>query len=172
MVLKRLNRVSTTVTLTFDPWSWPFAWTSLQSLVLTPENFMMIQWREHSEKCVKVGQTDGRSRLKNQGNLNRNPIIFIQEDVFENVVCQNDRRFLQGVGVGVKWYVWDIRDNMFQGTALWCFLILLIKRKVKNPPVSLWVPCCHRKHNASVCRNYNPNYHVREIRGTKSVWSS
>ena len=46
-----------TVTLTFDLWPWPFTWTSLLSLVITPENFMMIWWLEHSEK----GETDKRT---------------------------------------------------------------------------------------------------------------
>ena len=40
-IRKRLSWVLTSVTLTFDlwPWPWPFAWTSLLSLVITPENF-------------------------------------------------------------------------------------------------------------------------------------
>ena len=41
-VRKRLSWVLTSVTLTFDLWPWPFAWTSLLSVVITPENFMMI----------------------------------------------------------------------------------------------------------------------------------
>ena len=57
-VRKRLNGVMTSVTLTFDLWPWPFAWTSLLSLVITPENFMMIWWWEHSQKGVTDGQTD------------------------------------------------------------------------------------------------------------------
>ena len=49
-----------TAKLTFDLcdldlWPWPFAWISLLSLLITPENFM-IRWQEHSEK----GVTDGR----------------------------------------------------------------------------------------------------------------
>ena len=56
MVRKWLNWVLTSVTLTFDLWPWPFAWTSLWSLVITLENFMMIQWWEHSEKNVTDGQ--------------------------------------------------------------------------------------------------------------------
>ena len=59
-VRKRLNGVMTSVTLTFDLWPWPFAWTSLLSLVITPENFMMIRWWEHSQKGVTDGQTDGK----------------------------------------------------------------------------------------------------------------
>ena len=49
-VRKRLNWVLTSVTLTFDIWSWTFAWISLLSLVITPENCMMIRWGEHSGK--------------------------------------------------------------------------------------------------------------------------
>ena len=57
-VRKRLSWVVTSVTLTFDLWPWPFAWTLLLSLVITPENFMMIRWWEHSQKGVTDGQTD------------------------------------------------------------------------------------------------------------------
>ena len=60
-VRKRLSWVMTSVTLTFDLWPWPFAWTSLLSLVITPENFMMIRWWEHGEKGVTDGQTDRRT---------------------------------------------------------------------------------------------------------------
>ena len=60
-VRKRLSWVVTSVTLTFDLWPRPFAWTSLLSLVITPENFMMIRWWEHSQKGVTDGRTDGRT---------------------------------------------------------------------------------------------------------------
>ena len=50
MVRKQLN--------CFDLWPWSFAWTSLLSLVITPENFMMIRWWEHGEKGVTDRQTD------------------------------------------------------------------------------------------------------------------
>ena len=43
-----------------DLWPWPFAWTLLWSLVITPENFMMIRWWEHSKKGVTDRQTDRR----------------------------------------------------------------------------------------------------------------
>ena len=56
----RLSWVLTSVTLTFDLWPWPFAWTSLLSLVITPENFMMIRWWEHGEKRCD-GRTDRRT---------------------------------------------------------------------------------------------------------------
>ena len=62
-VRKWLSWVLTSVTLTFDLWPWPFAWTSLLSLVITPENFMMIRWWEHSQKGVtdRDRQTDGQT---------------------------------------------------------------------------------------------------------------
>ena len=63
-IRKRLNMVMTSVTLTFDLWPWPFAWTSLLSLVMTPENFMMIRWGEHSQKGVTDGQTDRQTDRK------------------------------------------------------------------------------------------------------------
>ena len=57
-VRKPLSWVLTSVTLTFDLWPWTFAWMSLLSLVITPENYMMIPWWEHSQKGVMDGQTD------------------------------------------------------------------------------------------------------------------
>ena len=49
-VRNQLSWVLTFMTLTFDLWPWPFAWTSFLSLVITPENFMMIRWWEHSKQ--------------------------------------------------------------------------------------------------------------------------
>ena len=46
-----------------DLWPWPFAWTLLWSLVITPENFMMIRWWEHNQKGVTDGRTDGKYHL-------------------------------------------------------------------------------------------------------------
>ena len=60
-VRKRLSWVLTSVTLTFDVWPWCFAWTSPLSMVITPENFMMIRWWKHGEKGVTDGQTDRRT---------------------------------------------------------------------------------------------------------------
>ena len=59
MVQKRLIWVLTCVTLTFDLWLWTFALTSLLSLVITPENFMMIPWWEQTDR-----QTDSCLWLK------------------------------------------------------------------------------------------------------------
>ena len=66
-VRKRLSWVVTSVTLTFDLWPWPFAWTLLWSLVITPENFMMIRWWEHSQKGVTDRRTDGQTDGRTDG---------------------------------------------------------------------------------------------------------
>ena len=60
-VRKRLNGVMTSVTLTFDLWPWPFAWTLYLSMVITPENFRMIRREEHCQKGVTDRQTDRRT---------------------------------------------------------------------------------------------------------------
>ena len=60
-VRKRLSWVVNSVTLTFDLWPRPFAWTLLWSLVITPENFMTIRWWEHSQKGVTDRRTDGQT---------------------------------------------------------------------------------------------------------------
>ena len=69
-VRKRLSWVVTSVTLTFDLWPWPFAWTLLLSLVITPENFMMIRWGEHSQQGKSEGfdSCDRPSNLKLDSN--------------------------------------------------------------------------------------------------------
>ena len=60
--LGQIRQFFTSVTLTFDLWPRPFAWTSLLSLVITPENFMMIRRWEHSQKGVTDGRTDWRTQ--------------------------------------------------------------------------------------------------------------
>ena len=66
-VRKRLSWVLTSVTLTFDLWPWPFAWTSLLTMVITPENFMMIRWWEHGEKGVTDRRTDRQTDGQTDG---------------------------------------------------------------------------------------------------------
>ena len=63
-VRKWLNGVMTSMTLTFHLWPWPFAWASRLSMVITPENFRMIRWWEHSEKGVTDGRTDRQTDRK------------------------------------------------------------------------------------------------------------
>ena len=62
-VRKRLSWVLTSVTLTFDLWPWPFA--SLLTIVITPENFMMIRWWEHG----KQGKSEGFDSCDRPSNL-------------------------------------------------------------------------------------------------------
>ena len=67
-VRKRQSWVLTFVTLTFDLWPWPFAWTSLLTMVKTPENLMMIRWWEHGAKVWQTDrQTDGRTDIRTDG---------------------------------------------------------------------------------------------------------
>ena len=64
-VRKRLNGVMTSVTLTFDLWPWPFAWTSRLSMLITPENFRMIRWEEHCQQ----GKSEGFDSCDRPSNL-------------------------------------------------------------------------------------------------------
>ena len=50
-----------------DLWPWPFAWTSLLTMVITQENLMMIRWWEHGDKGVTDGQTDKRTDGQTDG---------------------------------------------------------------------------------------------------------
>ena len=70
-VRKRLSWVVTSVTLTFDLWPWPFAWTLRWSLVITPENFKMIRWWEHSQKGVTDRRIDGQTDRQTENTICR-----------------------------------------------------------------------------------------------------
>ena len=54
-VWKQLSGVMTSVTLTFDLWPWPFAWTSLLSMVI------ISWWYDESNIVKKVSQTDRKT---------------------------------------------------------------------------------------------------------------
>ena len=64
-VRKRLSWVLTSVTLTFDLWPWPFAWTSLLTMVIT-------RWKFHDDAMIGTWwkrcdrRTDGRTDGLNQ----------------------------------------------------------------------------------------------------------
>ena len=68
------KRLSWVVTSDLDLWPWPFAWTLLWSLAITPENFMMIRWWEHSQKGVTDRRTDGQT----DGQKDRQKIPFVE----------------------------------------------------------------------------------------------
>ena len=81
-VRKWLSWVVTSVTLTFDLWPWPFARTSLLSLVITPENFVMIWWWEHSQKVWQTDrqmdrQTDWTIHRAAWSQLKKGPILMM-----------------------------------------------------------------------------------------------
>ena len=50
--------VLNSVTLTSDLWYLLFAWTSLLSMVLNSEIFIIIRWQEHYEKSITDRETD------------------------------------------------------------------------------------------------------------------
>ena len=52
-----LKVLLSSLTLPFDLWPWLFAWTSLLSMIITSENFMIIRWHKQRKSCD--GQTDG-----------------------------------------------------------------------------------------------------------------
>ena len=50
---------------------WPFAWTLLLSLVITPENFVMIRWWEHSQKGMTDKRTDRQTDRRTDWTIHR-----------------------------------------------------------------------------------------------------
>ena len=91
-VRKRLSWVLTSVTLTFD--LWPFARALLFSLVITPENVMMIRWWEHNEKGVCDRQTDRQTHTHRQ-----------TDGQTENAICRAAWSQLKtGVPLFAIWY--------------------------------------------------------------------
>ena len=62
-VRKRLSWVVTSVTLNIALWPWPFAWISLLSLVISPENFVMIRWWEHTGNNTNVRHSDMADKM-------------------------------------------------------------------------------------------------------------
>ena len=115
----------TSVTLTFDLWPWPFAWTSLLSLVITPENFMMIGWWEHSQKGVTDGRTDRRTDGRTDGlnqsysclvaaKNNRAPLLF-----YFKLLASFHRHWWIKTGVTVpKCLIWVKIDDFFSRVTL------------------------------------------------------
>ena len=84
-VRKRLSWVLTSLTLTFDLWPWPFAWTSLLTMVITPENFMMIRWWEHGEQ----GKSEGFESC-DRPTVRKRPIWVKIGDVLSRVTLKFD----------------------------------------------------------------------------------
>ena len=71
-VWKRLSWVVTSVTLTFDLWPWPFAWTSLLWLVIIAENFTEYATKSISKFRRNVNKIlFSYYRLENSGHISR-----------------------------------------------------------------------------------------------------
>ena len=107
-VRKLLNWVLTSVTLTFDLWPRLIAWTSLLSLVISPENFMMIRWWEHSKKGVTDGQTARQTDRQTDWTIHRAAWSQLKQDCFlqkEARVCVSN--------------AFVIENSKFK----WCFLL-------------------------------------------------
>ena len=80
-VRKRFSWVVTSVTLTFDLWPWPFAWILHWSLVITPENFMMIRWWEHSQQGKSEGFESCDRPIVRKRDLGQNRLCFVPCDL-------------------------------------------------------------------------------------------
>ena len=102
-VRKLLSWVMTSVTLTFDLWPWPFAWTLRRSLVITPESFMMIRWWEHSQKGVTDRRTDGQTDRRTENTICRAAWSQLKIHIYlwrYHYTAQNQNDDL------LMWYVW------------------------------------------------------------------
>ena len=144
-VRKRLSWVLTSVTLTFDLWPWPFAWTSLLTMVITPENFMMIRWWEHGEKGVTDRQTDGRTDGLNQSYS----CLVAAKKIIHNQYPGN--QFPITVmshmchGISNHWQLYSLMNSLFRLTAKEHSSSALLALSERNPldslhkgPVLMW----------------------------------
>ena len=89
----------------FWPPLWPWTLTSdFLPLVITPENFVMIRWWEHSEEGVTDGRTGGRT----ERSVLRAALISVTEYVYNAVIQLCCTRSSNGL---FKWYCfildWD-----------------------------------------------------------------
>ena len=66
-----------------DLWPWLFSWTSLLSLVITPENFVMIRWWEHSQKGVTDGKYHSKSCLVAAKKLNVTHLLKLLDKMYK-----------------------------------------------------------------------------------------
>ena len=103
-VRKRSSWVVTSVTLTFDLWPWPFAWTLAWSMVITPKNFMMIRWWEHSQKGVTDGQTDRRTDRRTDRQTDRRTENTIHRAAWSQLKIEH---VAAGNNIHAKPDIWD-----------------------------------------------------------------
>ena len=131
-VRKRLSWVLTSVTLTFDLWPWPFAWTSLLTMVITPENFMMKRWWEHGEKSVTDRQTDGRTDGRTDGQtdgLNQSYSCLVAA---KNWNTKNIRLIHELMLTGFKCYKWTTCNDIWIKIPIFCLRKWISKCWMQN----------------------------------------
>ena len=141
--------VVTSVTLTFDLWPWPFAWTSLLSLVITPENFMMIGWWEHSQKGVTDRRTDGRTDRRTDWTIHRaawSQLKIISKAGFHisrhNIAVVEFVNFVSFCISSMVYVTWHYRHSslaVYTATlrhVWWCHIVTLISIILKQMMIS------------------------------------
>ena len=108
---------------------WPFAWTLLWSLVIIPENFMMIRWWEHSQKVVTDRQTDRQtenticraawSQLKTIGHLFYATSSFVQHFIaigeFKLELQSGNAQSGSNSTIFSAVWPWNFKDDLEQG---------------------------------------------------------
>ena len=119
-VRKRSSWVVTSVT--FDLWPWPSAWTLLWSLVITPKNFMLIRWWEHSQKGVTDGQKENTicraawSQLKTIGHLFYATSSFVHHFIaiceFKLELQSGNAQFGSKSAIYCPVWPWNLTDDL------------------------------------------------------------
>ena len=129
-----------------DLWPWPFAWTLLWSLVITPGNFMMIGWWEHSQKGVTDRRTDRRtdgqtenticraawSQLKTTGHLLYTTSRFVHHFIaigqFKLKLQPGNAKFESNAAIFCPVWLWHLMDDLekHQGTSSMLLQVLCI----------------------------------------------
>ena len=96
-----------------DLWPWTFAWTLLWSLVIIPENYIMIRWWKHSQKGVTDRQMDRQtenticraawSQLKTIGHLSYATSSFLHHFI---VIGEFKLELQSGIAQVGFWPLW------------------------------------------------------------------
>ena len=87
-VRKRLGWVMTSVTLTFDLWPCPFTWTSLLSLVITPE---ISWWYDDGNIVKKVWRTARKTDRRTDWSIHRAAWSQLKIENFNIRFCGNGK---------------------------------------------------------------------------------
>ena len=135
----------TSVTLTFDLWPLSCAWTSLLSLVVTPENFVVIWWQKHSEKGVTDERTEGRM----DGQADR----WTERGVLRAAWLQLKTQ---------KNISWMINTNMTIDT-MFLWLLILISKELSIQMITIPVPLWELTDRVQGCHKCNLSINIPQI---------